>query len=82
MWKHLQSATKLVLLSMTAALIVSIFVHSLNDSAFELFKNAYIAIIAFYFGKGQTPSPGSVTVTPADDVSKMNTSVSTQSDPE
>lgn len=42
------------------------------------FPGILMSVGAFYFGKGQS-QPGQVTVTPAETVSEVNTSVSTSS---
>jgi len=71
MWKHLQSATKLVLLmfSLNLCIIVTVIVlKNLDNEKITLplvilFGNIIVAVFSYYFGKGQS-NPGSVTVTP------------------
>jgi len=45
------SATRIVLIIMTVALVHFIPMENLNKEAFELFKYAYTSIVSFYFGQ-------------------------------
>jgi len=45
------SATKLVLLSLTAALIAGLFTGVVSE---ELFKTAILMVLTYYFAKAQT----------------------------
>ncbi len=81
----LSSASKLTLLMLVGTicfLMGAIVFNNPNDEKIIVpLGTAFIALISavggYYFGKGQEPQPGSVTVTPADKVSEVNTSVST-----
>lgn len=87
MWRIFTSATKVVLLLLAVTscfLIVFIVIQNPQDEKVILplvtaFTLIVQGVIAFYFGKGQTPPPGQVTVTPAETVSEVNTSVLTSS---